>query len=199
MKKKTLIIIAVIVLLCLVGILAGSVLAKYISVLQANGEAQIAKWSFENDFKNNGEAVTNSQIQLQNTYNKESLVNGKIAPGTSGDFSIEIDARGSEVALEYMVKFKEKEGKEEKPSNLKFSLDDGRTYVSTLSELEAQMHDTINADAENKVKEYKVSWKWAYETEPKEQNDQLDTQDAIKLNDYAFDITITGFQLDPQN
>lgn len=197
MKKKTLIVITVIVLLCVLGILAGSVFAKYISVLQANGEAQIAKWSFESDFKNNGQSVTNSQIHLQNTYNKESLVNGKIAPGTSGDFSIEIDATGSEVALEYMVKFKEKEGKEVKPTNLKFSLDEGNTYVSSLKDLETQMQGIINADEENKVKEYHILWQWAYETDPVDQNDQLDTQDAVNIQDYAFDISITGFQLAP--
>ena len=69
MKKKTLIIITVVALICVLGLLAGFVFAKYISVLQANGEAQIAKWSFESNLKNNGQSVTNSQIQLQNTYN----------------------------------------------------------------------------------------------------------------------------------
>lgn len=197
MKKKTLIIITVIVLLCVLVLLAKTVLAKYISVLQANGEAQIAKWSFENNFKNNGQSVTNSQIQLQNTYNKESLVNGKIAPGTSGDFSIEIDATGSEVALEYIVKFKEKEGKEVKPTNLKFSLDEGKTYVSSLKELESKMQGIIYANEENKVQEYHILWQWTYETDPIDQNDQLDTQEAINISNYSFDIIITGTQLAP--
>lgn len=196
MKKKTLIVITIVVLLGVLVLFAENVLAKYISVLKANGEAKVAKWSFENDFKINGQSTTNSKIQLQNTYNKESLVNGKIAPGTSGDFTIEIDATGSEVALEYMIKFEEKEGKEVKPTNLKFSLDEGKTYVSTLKDLETQMQGIINVNEENKVKEYHILWQWAYETNPIDQNDQLDTQEAINIGNYAFDITITAFQLD---
>ena len=198
MKKKTFILIAVIVVLCILALLAGTVWAKYISVLEAKGEAQIAKWSFRNNMKNNGKTVTDSQIQLQNTYRKETLNNGKIAPGTSGDFSIEIDGTGSDVAIEYIVEFNEKAGKKVKPSNLKFSLDEGKTYVNSIKELESQLQGVIYADEENKVKEFHILWEWPYETEPVDQNDQLDTQEATSIQDYAFDITITGTQMRPQ-
>lgn len=194
MKKKTFALAIVITMLCI--LVAGGVLAKYISVLHADGEAQIARWSFRSSLKNNGQAVTNSTIQLQNTYNKETLTNGKVAPGTAGEFSIQIDGTGSDVGIEYQVEFKEKEGKEVKPSNLKFSLD-GENYVGSIHELEETLQGEITADEINKVKDYTVFWQWLYETEPLEQNDLLDTKEANLIQNYAFDIVITGTQIHP--
>ena len=97
----------------LLAFIGGQVYAKYISQVRGNGIAEIATWSF----KVNGQKEQVQEIKLVSTYNSETLVNNKIAPGTSGSFNIIVDATGSEVGIKYNIKFAEESNK---PQNLKF-------------------------------------------------------------------------------
>ena len=79
----------------------GYTYARYMSQEKGTRNADIANWAFQID--KNGEQTKN--VTLRNTVSKQTLVNGKIAPGTSGEFSITLDATGSEVGVDYTLSF----------------------------------------------------------------------------------------------
>ena len=87
--------------------------AKYKTTLKGNGTAQVAKWSF----KVNGQTQTIPNIDLATTMKKvNNVAENKLAPGTEGSFDLNLDATGSEVAIDYNIKL----AVTEKPSNLRF-------------------------------------------------------------------------------
>lgn len=192
-KKKVLIILAIlaIVLLAFIG---GQVYAKYVSEVRGEGVAEVATWSF----KVNGQNEQVEEINLASTCDNETLVENKIAPGTSGSFNIIVDATGSEVGINYNIAFTEEENK---PQNLKFEYND--TEYNSIKDLGDDLSGTINANDENKTRTLNVKWKWDYETgsNPGEvtTNDLLDTQDAQRIQNYTFDVVVTGTQVEPQN
>lgn len=117
--------------------------------------------------------------------------------GTSGAFDIVIDATGSQVGIAYQVQFQNEIGK---PTNLKFECN-GKT-VSHIKELEEVLMGEIAADEEQKVKTYTVRWEWEYETgntkEEIQTSDSIDTREANEIENYSFDITINGTQVEPR-
>ena len=191
-KKIVLVIIAIIAIsLSFVG---GQVYAKYMSRVTGQGTADIASWNFK--VNENEEKL--QTISLKSTINNKTLTNNKIAPGTEGDFQIKIDATGAEVGINYIIKF---ENESQKPTNLKF-IYNGKTYNS-LTDLQKDLVGTINANDENKVKSLTIGWNWKYETGSTPQeiaaNDLIDTQNAKQINNYIFDIIVSGTQVMPQN
>lgn len=192
--KLTRKIIKIVALLLIVaGVLMGITHAKYISEVKGNGEMKIAKWSF----KVNGQTEETTTINLLDTYDARTLLDGKIAPGTSGSFDLVIDARESDVGVKYTVDFKNQANK---PSNLKFKL--GNELVDDLEKFEDIFTGVIDANATNKVKTLTVQWEWPYvtgeELEDIEANDIIDTKDGLNALDYTFDVVVTGTQVIPQ-
>jgi len=161
--------------------------------IEGNGLARIATW----DFKVNGQEEQTQTINLASTSNNETLLDNKIAPGTSGSFNIVIDAQESEVGIDYKVNFKEET---QKPTNLIFMYED-KEY-SSVSELEKALEGTINADEENKTRILLIKWKWNYETGENVQqilkNDKIDTLESRKIRDYKFKVIVSGIQLKPE-
>ena len=168
--------------------------SKYKTTLTGNGTATVAKWSF----KVNGQTQTIPDIDLTQTMDTHNNVaEGKIAPGTSGHFDLELDATGSEVSIDYNVKL----AITEKPTNLKFYLDN--TYETEIAETEGTLNvsgsiplETINAPL---IKT--IYWQWPYETGVTEnevkENDKTDTIDSAKK--VTMTITVTGTQRSPQD
>ena len=191
-KKIVLLVIAIVAITLL--FVGGRAYAKYMARVTGQGTADIAAWSFK--VNENEEKL--QTISLKSTINNSSLVNNKIAPGTEGEFQIKLDATGSEVGINYVIKF---ENESQKPTNLKFTYD-GKTYNS-LKNLQQDLTGTINANDENKVKAITVGWNWKYETGNTAQeiasNDLIDTQDAKQMINYTFDIIVTGTQVAPQS
>ncbi len=179
----------------LAGILAGvfinSTFSKYTNKVSGDGETEIAKWSF----KVNSQTEQFETIKLEDTYDKTTLLDGKIAPGTKGSFDLIIDATESEVAVKYEVDF---QNETNKPTNLIFKA--GDKTASTLEELESVLTNTINADDANKVRTLTVSWEWPYETGTENavlDNDKIDTDEGLQALDYSFDVVVTGTQVAP--
>lgn len=194
MTKSKKIILAIAVLLCiLLAFIGGQAYAKYITEIKGNGIAEVATWSF----KVNDQKEHIQEIKLASTYNNETLVNNKIAPGTSGNFNIIVDATGSEVGIRYNIVFSDEANK---PTNLKFIYED-QEYDS-IQDLENNLSGVINANEENKTKTLNIGWKWDYETGQEEEeiaaNDLIDTKDAEKLQNYTFKVSVTGTQVEPQ-
>lgn len=193
-KSKKIVLLVIAIIAILLSFVGGQAYAKYMSRVTGQGTADVASWSFK--VNENEEKL--QTISLKSTINNSTLTNNKIAPGTEGEFQIKIDATGSEVGINYVIKF---ENESQKPSNLKFTYD-GKTYNS-LTDLQQDLTGTINANDENKLKTLTVAWNWKYQTGNTEQeiatNDLVDTQDAKKISNYTFDVIVSGTQVMPQS
>lgn len=193
-KSRKIVLIAIATIAISVSFVGGQAYAKYMSRVTGQGTADIASWSFK--VNENEEKL--QTISLKSTINNETLTNNQIAPGTEGDFQIKLDATGSEVGINYFIKFA---NESQKPTNLKFTYD-GKTYNS-LTDLQQDLTGIINANDENKVKCLTIGWNWKYETGSTAQeikaNDLIDTQDAKQMSNYTFDVIVSGTQAMPQN
>ena len=186
-NKKIIKILCAVLLLMSLG-MTGYTYAKYVTQEKGNGSADIATWSFRIEKDENEDVKT---IRLADTSNKETLLNGKIAPGTSGQFYLKINAVGSEVAVDYKVTF---ENEKNKPDNIIFKYD-GKTY-SSLSEIDAIQGTMGLTDYKSQL--IKVEWEWPYETGSAvngiASGDKVDTQNGQDNLGYTFDVIATGTQ-----
>ena len=178
-----------IVVLAFIG---GQAYAKYITEVKGEGVAEVATWSF----KVNGQKEQVQTINLASTCNDETLVDNKIAPGTSGSFNIIVDGTDSDVGINYNIAF---EDEANKPANLKFIYED--VEYNSIQELENNLSGTINANDEDKTRILNVGWEWKYETGANEteiaSNDLVDTQNAEAIQNYTFNVSVTGTQVEP--
>ena len=192
-KKKTVLLVICILLALILSFMGGKTFSKYVSEVKGTGTAEIANWVF----KVNGKEDVVQNVNLLSTYNNETLVNNKVAPGTSGSFNIVVDATGSEVGIDYTIQFL---NESEKPQNLVFTYDNQE--YTTIQDLEKDLSGTINANDKNKERTITIDWEWQYETGVNEneinQNDKIDTDNAKQLDNYTFDIYVTGTQVMPQ-
>lgn len=194
MSKKKKAIIAVAILSCIVlAFIGGQSFSKYVSEVRGDGMAEVATWSF----KVNGQKEEVQTIKLASTCNNETLVNNKIAPGTEGSFNIMVDGTGSDVGIDYSIKF---DSESAKPTNLKFVYD--KQEYNSIAELETAVSGTIHANDEDKTRTITINWKWDYETGNNESeianNDKIDTQDAQNISNYTFNVIVSGTQVIPQ-
>ena len=192
-KKKTVLLVICILLALILSFMGGKTFSKYVSEVKGTGTAEIANWVF----KVNGKEDVVQNVNLLSTYHNETLVNNKVAQGTSGSFNIVVDATGSEVGIDYTIQFL---NESEKPQNLVFTYDNQE--YTTIQDLEKDLSGTINANDKNKERTITIDWEWQYETGANEneinQNDKIDTDNAKQLDNYTFDIYVTGTQVMPQ-
>ena len=195
-KKKKVVAVAAILSAVIISFLGGQTFSKYVTEIKGSGSAEVAAWSF----KVYGDNEQTQTVRLASTVNDQTLVNNKIAPGTKGSFVIKVDGRGSDVGIKYNFKL---QNETQKPSNLLFTYS-GITFRN-LSELLEAAGGTIdaNADENAKVKQVVINWQWPYQTqttsseEELAENDREDTQDAMNISNYSFDIVVTGTQVVP--
>lgn len=194
MNRKKLLIIISIILAIILSFLGGKTFSKYIAEVKGSGTAEVASWSF----KVNGKDDIVQAINLLSTCNDETLIDNKIAPGTSGTFDIVVDATGSDVGVNYKVQFL---NENQKPQNLKFIYEDEE--YSTIQELQENLTGTINANDEEKTRTITINWEWAYQTGSNQteinNNDIIDTEDAKNISNYTFDVNVIGTQVMPNN
>ena len=108
-------------------------------------------------------------IDLAETIDKKTLVEEKIAPGTSGSFNISL---ASNQNLNYKIEFN---SKNEKPKNLNFKASKNEQILgeaNTLEELSKNLTGFIN---KNEKIDIKINWYWAYES--KENLEDTDIQE----------------------
>lgn len=176
-----------------ISLVAVASYAKYITTINASGNAQVGKWNFrvnDSDNENSGE------INLgRKSYTANTISDGIIAPGTSGEFTIKVDATGTKTGVNYTVGFNNINNK---PTNLYFKMGESKYY--DFESLSSALVGTINADDNQKVKEINIGWAWDYETERNggvDANDKIDTIDGKSANSFSFDIAVTGTQMLP--
>ena len=189
-KKK--ILLVVVLAIVLLSIILGYTFSKYTQSVTIQTSSSVAKWKFAGEIQNSKNSSTTSTISLADTVSSETVADGKIAPGTSGEFDIIIEADGSEVDIDYTVEITEETSK---PTNLVFEYA-GATY-SSLKELvsSALSSGTISKNADDQTVTYTISWEWPYETlVDGVAQDDIDLADGQSITDYVFTVKITGTQ-----
>lgn len=185
--KRTVKILCAVLLIVLLQVM-GYTYAKYIAQEGGTGRAEVAKWAFQ-IVKEGAQTKT---INLADTVDKDSLVDGKIAPGTTGTMEITLDATGSEVDVDYELKF---ENEKNRPTNMRFRCE-GKEY-DTLTEI-IPVIGKLKHDSQSKQRRVVLSWWWDYEKGKTEEeitaNDLIDTEEANKITEYTFDIIATATQ-----
>ena len=123
-----------------------------------------------------------TDISIDETINNKTLVNEKIAPGTKGDFEIELKSNSN---INYNVEFK---SKNKKPLNLIFYIEGDTKRYNTLEELGNSLNGQILKN-ENKI--IKINWEWIYENN--KDGDIQDTIDSKEISQYNFLIYAYGY------
>lgn len=188
-NKKRVIGVLVCILLISTMFLAGYSFARYYKSIKIDKiKTSIARWNF------------NSKNTLANI----NLSNEKIAPGSSGQFEIEVDATDSEVAVEYEIKV---ENETNIPRNMTFyteTKDENGNVVKTeeknsFAEIATEsLKGTIPVEANNQKRTIVVHWNWPFNEEDETSTDSEDA--TLKINneivslDCGFDIQIIGKQ-----
>ena len=189
MKKRIVKIVLLAVLLLIVGMSLSIMYtnAKYTSTVNGEVLAEVAKYVFNvsaSDSYNQADTIAN--LKLAQTCNANTLVNGKIAPGTSGNFDIIVNVEGADVAIKSEIEF-EAENENELPENLDVKLDGNDWDFSKIE-------DTIAANAGTKTITHTVTWNWPYETQNGDASDTTAGQNGFN---YEYNITATGTQVEP--
>lgn len=163
--------------------LMGGTLAKYTSTVEGKGTATAAKWKVV--FKANDEAQTKAfTFDLTDAgVNKNNVVSGKVAPGSTGSIPIEIDAAGSEVAatLSYII---DKENISKMP--IEFYGDEACTQK--LTEFTVSKEITAGATDEEAKLSKTIYWKWVTS------DDTADTGVGESATSEAITITLKAEQ-----
>lgn len=157
--------------------------ARYTEQVTSVGTATIAKWGFTDD------NPATFEIKLDETnLDATTLVNERIAPGTTGTFDIAINNATTETAVDVNITI----AKENVPTNLKFYTDN--TYTTEFSD--TGLNATLAAkDAVGLTKT--VYWKWVYNETPEATRDENDTTDGKAAGDMTVTLTIVGTQAKP--
>ena len=196
-NKKRAVRVILVACLILLFFVIGYTFAKYYQEIRGGGTGSIARWSFVASGRDGSDI---NRIALEDTANRVSLVDGKIAPGTEGSFDIVIDATGSEVGVDYAVRVADETNL---PTNFLYKVVDengneSQSYSSleelANSELQGTL-DTINGEY---TKTLTVNWEWPFETEIENSialGDAADLADGTKADlNYEFVLEIIGSQ-----
>lgn len=185
--------------------LMGGTLAKYVTEVTGTATATVAKWSF--DAKNGDKSIATQEykIDLGDTTNRVAyegtdIKEGVIAPGTEGSFAIVVDAKGSEVGLNYTIRFTEANNI---PDNLEFYSNSTYEASSKIDNLfsdsnvgfDGKIDASVNENDKSVTKN--IYWKWPYATA---EGDKVDTSAGSKDDGdrkMTFTITVTGTQISP--
>lgn len=190
-KRKSLTLLAILFVTVLTGVVVFNTVAKYTSEVSKNGSVTVAKWNFANVNNALGETFN---ISIAPTVAASTLVNGKIAPGTSGSFDIRVVNTNSEVGAEVIVALGNVSAGESGtvPEGLKFYSDSSfNTPITPGSYIKTGK--LIAGDSAGLTTT--IYWKWDYYVS--ETMDGKDTTAGSAASELTVPVTITGTQLNP--
>lgn len=143
-------------------------------------------YKFNVDYKD----MNLKSINLLDSVDKTTFVYEKIAPGSRGEFEIELNSNQN---LIYRIEFKSNNAK---PQNLNFKVFKDNVFLdeaNTLEELSESMKGDIN---KNQKIIYKIEWYWEFQnSQGLEKVDIQDTNDAKNINQYNFDVYTYGIDM----
>ena len=215
---RSMIIVALLLLLVAVIGFGGYTLSKYVSNKTEGGKAQVAKWGYTveanatNLFGKNYKFVTDSSVVTNETANltvSSSSTANLVAPGTSGSMTFSVKGTAevlAKVSIEVtgvkdIVLNYEKDGTDGTYKPVKWTLTkknadgtttlvDGKTLAEVATELEKPAHNPTCDPNSTVSDEYTLSWAWAFEDTTKAENNDLDTLLGMLANDKT--VTANG-------
>ena len=184
-RTRTTLVVAFVVMGVAVLGLTAAVYAKYIASIQGkSASAEVAKWAFKEE--NESKTLT---CDLSQNYNTDTLVDGKIAPGTSGYCEVMLSNENTEVGVEYTISLPSTVAN--KPTNLKFYSDASHeTEVTSSAPITGRLNPNATATS------VKIYWMWPY-TDNTDSHDTADTADGTAAKSMTMEFTITGTQVQP--
>ena len=171
MRKNKLMVIALglVAAVALTSSVVSRTYAKYQSSVTGSSTATVAKWvvkagtSGSEALITSGSAVTFNLFSTINDTNggaaETDVASGKIAPGTTGSFTLSIKNE-SEVTAEYGITYTVTN-----TSNIpiEYSVDNGTTWTTTLANVTASAATKLDMTGANATKTVTVMWRWAFE------------------------------------
>lgn len=182
--------IALVVLLLIVTIasliLATYAWAKYTTRGAGSAVATVAKWDVQ---------FTKGSTIFTKTYSY--VVNDRLAPGTSGQYTMSIKSPNTEVNYAYEVTISNVQNR---PTNLKFYGQNNQeiTFVNGVGTIWTE----ANVDKTKALTDISLKWEWPYETATtatldRNTQDDIDTRDGVAGKTMTFDVTLRAWQLNP--
>lgn len=154
--------------------------------------------------------ATNNVVKWSfNSNNEQTIINlseEKIAPGSKGNFEIEIDASGAETAIDYEIIVV---GQKNIPDKFKFYAETKNEFDEIINETEEynsfadlatnNLFGRIEPEANNQIRRIKVYWYWKFD---EEDNSNIDSNNGTLFYDEygnsslecSLDIEIIGKQ-----
>lgn len=207
-KNKKILLVSIFAMMLTVVFLSGFTFAKYYTDYKEDVSGEIAKWKFDVSSENE---ISTGKISLINTANEVDLEDGKIAPGASGAFEIDLNAVNSEVDVMYYIEVEESGNK---PDNLLFSVTKSSTGETSAeysslsqladSELKGIIERAESGNTDTQKETLTINWVWPYETITNGDFTNEDIEDTaygtgtVSGNennfDYGFVMTVVGTQ-----
>lgn len=174
-KKKQLLIIILLffMFISMSGALIGTY-ARYVSKLNDTTlNADVVAWNFEND-----NTTASLMVNLMNTYDTNSLVEGKIAPGTNGNFTVSLSNENNTYPIDYELQLI----MDSHPENFKYSYQ-GQELIDN------KIKGSIDANAKQDIV---IDWEWSYHSN--DLSDSIDTEEGSNPLDYTVSCMISASQ-----
>ena len=191
--SKVTVVMLLITMIALIA-LAGTY-AKYTTTASGTGTATVAKWDVST-LINGSKGV--AEFDLYDTITHDiatgSLLEKRIAPGTSGSFFISLE-NNSEVGVNYEIKLTPI-STTDIPAYLKFKVNGQAVDIATENTLAT---GRIEVGAADKTQTIIVDWEWPYETgtavDGVVSGDAQDTEDGIAASTLKFKVSAIATQM----
>lgn len=163
----------------LITLISTTILLTSVFIPNTFAQSKTVEYNFHIT-KNGISGTDNAQVLLPYTIDEKTLINGKIAPGTSGFFNINIKVDKNTLTT-YEISFADFSIK--LPRNLKFYYLDKEINLKDFYFKETKISED---------KTYKIDWIWNYETP---NGDFIDTEDSIthKTDTDSENINTIGY------
>ena len=188
MNKKSILVGIAVLLLAVVGGIAGATYSRYISSASTTPTAQVAKWAVKvNDTditSNSAKTITAPAITWeQSNYIDDNV----IAPSRKGTFELKIDPSGSQVAVLYTLKIDEKAFSQYPQIKIESVKVDEQQLSKDESSGLYSSKITLDEVKKNTVKTVKVTLTWNEDT----QYNETDTTIGNTITNFDIPIEIT--------
>lgn len=196
---------AAFVLTVISSCIVGGTLAKYTTTVAGTGSAIVAKWAPTFKGGSNGSFNDTVEVNLTDTTLNAKVTDGKVAPGTSGSFDVQVSRGATDVEFTYSITMSNMKNR---PANLKFYSD--QNFNNELTETDGEYklfaNETMSLTGdESKTKT--VYWQWPYAVDGEtdaaaESRDAADSEAGNKAtvsnaDKMTFDIHCTATQVKP--
>lgn len=185
---KTALIVFLLLVTIVAVILATYAWAKYTETFDGEATAQVAKWNV---------SASSDDLTFAKTFTHVVDPN-KLAPGTNGSFTANLDVTGTEVDVKYTIKVVSIENK---PQNLIIKNSAGTTLTAAgdvIKEGTIAVGDTTKTVAEE------MTWEWPYHTGAVNETtgiapgDAQDTADGKAAKEMKITYEIVAVQVQPE-